>query len=124
MDEIELVNQVTKRPRQTVVVMNQFNHECALIHTNKKRAIPCFTMPATTSTKQGPGMPQGTLTVTKANSCPLVFIRGSLFCHRTAWLILKMGSNNAITMKPTSAPTTKINAGAKSEMTVFVCVRM
>ena len=37
-----------------------------------------------------------------------------------ALLILKIGSSKAMTMKPTRAPTTKISAGARSEINVFV----
>src|SRR6266542_6026060 len=47
--------------------------------------------------------------------------------HLPQWiarLILKMGSNMAITMNPTSAPTTRIIAGATSETKVFVRARI
>ena len=41
-----------------------------------------------------------------------------------ARLILNMGSNKAITMNPTNAPTTRINAGASNETMILVRARM
>ena len=39
-------------------------------------------------------------------------------------LILKMGSNRAITMNPTTAPTTRIKAGASNEINTLVRARI